>query len=187
MQISAAVHNLFTQLHRPKSLILSKVFVGRPLKMIIPSSVANGIQNDALKAMIVLHRPLDLRVSRHLWHHFCSIVSIQSYKFRDVALMRNHIVSFILIGTLSVLHLMSQIYQVGSALGAPANFHAVIFLSNQCRYMNSVPIFVSFKARHGIRYLSTVIIKFISIAFSEPTFFQTRRKQAISRVKYRQN
>ena len=62
--------------------------------MIIPSSVANGIQNDALKAMIVLHRPLDLRFSRHLWHHFCSVVSIQSYKFRDVALRRSHIVSF---------------------------------------------------------------------------------------------
>ena len=96
-----------------------------------------GIQNvkygryaekaDALKAMIVLHRPLDFRFSRHLWHHFCSIVSIQSYKFREVALRISHIVSFILIGTLSVLHLMFQIYQVCSALGALANFHAVLF------------------------------------------------------------
>ncbi len=127
MQISAAVHNLFAQLHRPKSLILSKVFVGRPLKIIIPSSVANSIQNDALKAMIVLHWPLDFRFSRHLWHHFCSIVSIQSYKFREVAFTISHIVSFILIGTLSVLHLMCQIYQVCTALGALLNFRAILF------------------------------------------------------------
>ena len=144
MQINTTSNNILTQLHSPKSLILSEMFVGRPCKIFIPSSVAYNVKNNALKAMIVLHWPLGLRVARHLWHNFCCKVPVAPDEIGSLALRTAHSVSLILITTFR--YRTVYLKRRSNKFGAKQNelsIHVIVFILLIVTLMNLAVIFSS--------------------------------------------
>jgi hypothetical protein len=67
--ICLATDDVVTQLHRTLGLMQTEMLICRTRNVIVPNAATNGIQNDPLKAMIVLDRPFIFQRLCKLGHH----------------------------------------------------------------------------------------------------------------------
>jgi hypothetical protein len=74
--ICLATNYVVTQLHRGFGLLQTEMLICRARDVIIPNAAANGIENDPLKAMIVLDRPFIFQRLCKLGHHNSSEMQV---------------------------------------------------------------------------------------------------------------
>ena len=79
-QISVAWNYIITQFDRVRCLIVGQVFICGSRQIIVPDAAANGVEYNALKAVIITHWPMLVWCSCKMWHDLFCQQNISRYQ-----------------------------------------------------------------------------------------------------------
>ena len=79
-QISVAWNYIITQFDRIRCLIVGQVFICGSRQIIVPDATANGVEYNALKAVIITHWPMLVWCSCKMWHDLFCQYDISRYQ-----------------------------------------------------------------------------------------------------------
>ena len=79
-QIRVAWNYIITQFDCVRCLIVSQVFICGSKQIIVPDATANGVEYNALKAVIITHWPMLVWRSCKMWHDLFCQYDISRYQ-----------------------------------------------------------------------------------------------------------